>query len=174
VAGTVKRRAFLHMIGAASLTPKAIAAMDGSGRDAAPPAATVLYDDRAVPLAKLGRDPGNRNDALWVRKADLPRVNDFEVKPQGACRADICVPIPKEMMRGEYFDLGAFARKIGQSVVADADARVWSFGEIPMLRGGFLESRIAPDFTVPDRAGRAVRRSSFRGKKVLVITWASW
>jgi hypothetical protein len=162
------------MIGAASLTPTAIAAFDGSGRDAASPAATVLYDDRAVPLAKLGRDPGNKNDALWIRKADLPRVNDFEVKPQGACRADICVPIPKGMMRGEGFNLSAFARKIGQSVVADVDARVWSFGEIPMLRGGFLESRIAPDFTVPDRAGRAVRLSSVRGKKVLVITWASW
>ena len=71
-------------------------------------------------------------------------------------------------------DVTAFARKVGQSIVADADARVWSLGEMPMLRGGFLESRVAPDFTVPDRAGRPVQLSRFRGKKVLVITWASW
>src|SRR3989454_12722335 len=143
--------------------------------DAAPvvPAATVLYDDRATSVSTVRRDPSDPA-ALWVRKADLPRVNDFEVKPQGACRADICVPIPKDMMRGDYFDVTAFARKVGQSVVADADARVWSLGEIPMLRGGFLESRGAPDFTFPDRGGRPVHLSHFRGKKVLVITWASW
>ena len=164
------------MIGAATLTTATPAASDAPARGAAPPAtaATVLYDDRVVPLAKLGRDPGRAKDALWVRKADLPRVNDFEVKPQGACRADICVPIPKDMMRGDYFNVTAFARKVGQSVVADGDARVWSLGEIPMLRGGFLESRAAPDFAVPDRAGRPVHLSRFRGKKVLVITWASW
>ena len=58
--------------------------------------------------------------------------------------------------------------------LADAGARVWSFGEIPVVRGSFLESRIAPDFTVPDRKGRPVRLSQFRGKKVLLVTWASW
>jgi len=59
-------------------------------------------------------------------------------------------------------------------VVADAEARVWSFGEIPVFRGAFVESRIAPDFAVSDRQGRIVHLSDFRGKKVLVVTWASW
>ena len=45
---------------------------------------------------------------------------------------------------------------------------------MPVLRGAFLESRVAPDFSVPDRQGRNVRLSDFRGKKVLVVTWASW
>ena len=111
---------------------------------------------------------------MWVRKADLPRINEFELKPQGACRADVCIPVPRTMTRGAYFDLTAFARKIGQSVVVDREAHVWSFGEIPLLRGRFLESRTAPDFAVPDRSGRAVRLSDFRGKKVLLVTWASW
>jgi hypothetical protein len=78
------------------------------------------------------------------------------------------------MARGAYFDLTAFASKVGQSVVADTATRVWSFGEIPLVSGAFLESRTAPDFSVPDRKGRPVRLSSFRGKKVLVVTWASW
>ena len=42
------------------------------------------------------------------------------------------------------------------------------------LRGSFLEGRMAPDITVPDRAGRPVHLSRLRGKKVLVVTWASW
>jgi peroxiredoxin len=33
---------------------------------------------------------------------------------------------------------------------------------------------MAPDFAVPDRRGNPVRLSGFRGKKVLVVTWASW
>ena len=78
------------------------------------------------------------------------------------------------MLRGEYFNLTAFSTKVGQLVVHEAVERVWSFGEVPILRGAFLESRMAPDFAVSDRKGRIVRLSEFRGKKVLVVTWASW
>jgi len=136
--------------------------------------ATVLYDDRSIVLDRVQSDPADPPDVLWVRKTDLPRINDFEIKPQGACRADVCIPIDKGMTRGSFFNLTAFARKVGQPVVVDRDARVWSFGEIPLVRGQFLESRLAPDFAVPDRTGRVVHLSDFRGKKVLVITWASW
>ena len=161
----------MRLVSAASM---ASAAVDAGAAPDTPPAATVLYDDKAVRLRAIGRDPKQVKDALWVKKRDLPAINEFDVKPQGACRADICIPIPKEMLRGEYFNLTAFARKIGQPVVADVDARVWSFGEIQALRGSFLEGRMAPDITVPDRAGRPVHLSRFRGKKVLVVTWASW
>ena len=168
----MERRDFLRIVGAASLAP---AAVDSSAHAAdASSAATVLYDDRAIPLERIGRDPKQVVDALWVRTNDLPRINGFELKPQGACRADLCIPIPKSMVRGEYFSLTAFAKKAGQSVVAAPDARVWSFGEMQALGGGFVTSRIAPDFEVPDRTGRPVHLSAFRGKKVLVVTWASW
>jgi hypothetical protein len=133
----------------------------------------VLYDDRSIVLDHVGADPAHSPDALWVRKVDLPRINGFELKPQGACRGDVCVPVPKEMTRSGFFNLTAFARKLGQSVVVDRRARVWSFGEIPTFGGGTV-SRIAPDFTVPDRKGQPVHLSDFRGKKVLVVTWASW
>ncbi len=33
---------------------------------------------------------------------------------------------------------------------------------------------LAPDFALPDREGRTVRLSDFRGKRVLLLTWASW
>ncbi len=130
--------------------------------------ATVLYQDRATRLDK-SRVEGND---LWVRSADLPRVNEFEVKPQGACRADICIPLSKDLKKAEWFNLTGFARKVGQAVVADSS--VWSFGEVPVLRGTYFNSRIAPDFAVPDRKGHVVHLSDFRGKKVLVVTWASW
>jgi hypothetical protein len=141
--------------------------------------AVVLYGDRSIALTDTGVDPAEStpSPALWIRKTDLPRINEFELKPQGACRADVCVPVEKSMARGAYFNLTAFARKVGQTFVVDRDARVWSFGEIPLVSGQFVESRVAPDFEVPlneARSGRPVRLSDFRGKKVLVLTWASW
>ncbi len=163
----MKRRDFLSTIGAAALIPPALGAAQAS------PAATVLYDGRAIALDRTSPDPA-RGDALWILKTDLPRINDFELKPQGACREDVCIPIPATMVRGSYFNLSAFAKRVGQRVIADASARIWSFGEIPVVRGAFLESRMAPDISIPDRKGRNVQLSQFRGKKVLLVTWASW
>jgi peroxiredoxin len=32
----------------------------------------------------------------------------------------------------------------------------------------------APDFSLPNMEGELIRLSDFRGKKVLLLTWASW
>jgi hypothetical protein len=139
--------------------------------------ATVLYGDRALTIqARLDNRRGDPrpSDVLWIRKLDLPRVNGFELKPQGACRADVCIPVSKDMTQGPYFNLTAFAHRIGEPVVSEAQSRVWSFGEIPSLGGSFVNARMAPDFVLANRRGRPVRLSDFRGKKVLLLTWASW
>jgi hypothetical protein len=157
------RRHFLGLTSGAALgvfTSKAAAATT----------TTVLYGDRAVTLDKIR--PNAPGSDLWVRAADLPRINDFTLKPQGACRQDVCIPVPKELKNGEWFNLTGFARRTGEAVVSDTN--VWSFGEIPVMGGRYLSSRMAPDFAVPDRQGKIVRLSDFRGKKALVITWASW
>ena len=129
----------------------------------------MLYGDKAVPV-KVVR-PDDAKD-LWVRASELKTINGFELKPQGACREDVCIPIEKKLRQGAFFNLTGFAQKVHQPVVMDSG--VWSFGDIPLLRSAFVESRIAPDFAVPDRKGRVVHLSDFRGKKVLIVTWASW
>ncbi len=134
----------------------------------AAPVTTVLYNDRSVTLDQVRPDEKD----LWIHGADLPRVNEFTLKPQGACREDICIPIPKDLKNGAWFNLSGFAKRTGEAVVRDSS--VWSFGEIPVMGGSYLSSRIAPDFAAPDRKGKLVHLSDFRGKKVLVVTWASW
>ena len=168
----MKRREFLSTMGAAAVWSPAVGSTQ-SVPGAAAPGAIVLYDGRAIVLDRISPDAA-RPDALWIQKTDLPRINDFELKPQGACRADVCIPIPRAMTRGAYFNLSAFAQRVGQRVIADPANRAWSFGEIPVVRGAYLESRMAPDVSIPDRKGRNVRLSQFRGKKVLLVTWASW
>jgi hypothetical protein len=130
--------------------------------------ATVLYNDQTVKLDQIRPDPKD----LWVRAADLPRINEFTLKPQGACRADICIPVSRDLKSGPWFNLSGFAQHLRQASVHEAG--VWSFGELPAIRGAFYNNRIAPDFAAPDRKGRIVHLSDFRGKKTLIVTWASW
>ena len=131
-------------------------------------AVKILYDDRNIALGASRVENGD----LWIRTAELPRINQFVVKPQGACRADICVPLAKDLKRGNWMNLTGFARKIRQVFVREGS--LWSFGEMPVLRSGFLQSRLAPDFAVADRRGQPVRLTDFRGRKVLLLSWASW
>ena len=140
--------------------------------------ATVLFQNRVVDLQRTLADP----DDLWVLPEDLPRVNDFVLKPEGACLADLCVPVRQDRdselfvtrARQGWFNVTELARRLQQAFVVDHDHQVWSFGTIPVARNSFLESAVAPDFALPDREGKVVRLSDFRGKKVLIVTWASW
>ena len=74
----------------------------------------------------------------------------------------------------DWFSLTRFAKKLQQEFVSSRSGEVWSFAPIPVTRSAFLDSAVAPDFELPDRGGESVRLSDFRGKKVLLITWASW
>jgi len=135
--------------------------------------ATILVDDREIAVDHFDSDMPADAEPLWIDAADLPRINGFEVHERGACRGDICVPLTAGLRRGALIDVAAFARMMGQPVVADAASSVWSLGEMPAHAGG-LASRVAPDVAVPDRAGRPVHFAALRGKKLLVVTWASW
>ena len=140
--------------------------------------ATVLYQNRVVELERTLPDPTD----LWVLPQDLTRVNDFELKPEGACLADLCVPVRQDRdsemfitRTGQgWFNVTELARRLQQAFAVDHDYHVWSFGTIPVARNSFLQSAMAPDFALPDREGKPVRLSDFRGKKVLIVTWASW
>ena len=56
-----------------------------------PGSATVLYQGRTITLSEVG--PG---EGLLVRPEDLTRVNGFELKPQGACYNDLCIPLTEK------------------------------------------------------------------------------
>jgi hypothetical protein len=145
---------------------------------AAETAATALYLDRTVAIERTLPDPTD----LWVEPAVLTELTDFVLKPEGACLDDLCIPVDQGpgsdvvIQSGEetWFSLTGFARKVGQAFVADNEARVWSFAPVPATRSGFVDQAYAPDFVLPDRQGKPVRLSDFRGKKVLIVTWASW
>ena len=141
-------------------------------------AATVIYEDRAVVVQETLPDPTD----LWIRPAELERVNGFELKPEGACIDDICVPVRQNensdifITRSDesWFNVAELADRLEQPYVVDHESGVWSFGAIPVRRSSFVNAGIAPDFELPDVAGKRYALSDFKGKKIMLLTWASW
>lgn len=139
----------------------------------------VIYDGRTTQVM-ASPDPTTKD--LWVTMADLKRATGFVVKPQGVCRELLCFPLPKNRKadfvskkgRVSWFNLTEFARLIRQPVAADEKNAVWYFGPRPDVRDSYITSLEAPNFTLPDANGRMHSLSDFRGKKVLLVTWASW
>lgn len=134
---------------------------------------TVLYQGKSTVLQETGR-----GDHLLIRPEDLYRSIGFELKPEGVCYQDICIPMQAKFMVEQdgkrWFDLTAFAAHMGQPVVADLDARVWSFAEVPAKRDNMRVNAMAPDFEIRDRMGKVIRLADYRGKKALIVTWSSW
>ena len=97
-------------------------------------------------------------------------------KTEGRCRGDVCIPIAgrPDLITSEGVDLVGLAEVLGRPIAIDREESVASFGAETAAHGAQLASGIAPDFTLPDRTGKEHSLSSFRGKKVLLIAYASW
>jgi len=139
---------------------------------------TVIYDGVASEVTVAP----NASSDLWIPTGDLTRVTRFVIKPQGVCRDELCFPLPKNRkaefvsMKGSttWFNLSEFARLIKQPFVTDQKNGVWYFGSRAAEQNSYLASLEAPNFTLPDLNGKLHSLSDFRGKKVLLVTWASW
>ena len=63
---------------------------------------------------------------------------------------------------------------MGHPVEHDSASQTWVLGTAAAARAQALSTLEAPDFELPDLAGQTHRLSDYRGKKVLLATWASW
>jgi hypothetical protein len=97
---------------------------------------------------------------------ELELRTGWAIKPEGACRDDVCVPLARP------FDLNDLARQLGMELVNDADHGLWALG--PESGGPALNSALLPDIVLPDRNGEDFELRSLRGTKICMIAWASW
>lgn len=96
----------------------------------------------------------------------------WELKPEGLCRGTACVPVKgTDIVSDGSVDVTAFADRLGQAVVVDADRGVAAIGGDPMSRG---HGASLADVTLPSVHGGEVDFADFVGKKTLLIAWASW
>ena len=137
---------------------------------------TIIYRDRVFEAA----DAVAEGDNLWLPIKALHSSTDWKLTPEGACIGEMCIPIPAEREGtfltedGKLFNLPALERYMSNPVVHDDTHSVWLFGEGAATGVGFHDPLQAPDFTLPDLAGNLYSLSDFKGKKVLLVSWASW
>jgi hypothetical protein len=91
----------------------------------------------------------------------------WQIKPEGACRGDVCVPLPES----DGFDVTSVAERLGMALVQDDG--LWALGPAS-LGGRALPTAQAPDLVLEDLDGQELRLSSLRGTKVLLVAWAPY
>jgi hypothetical protein len=116
---------------------------------------------------------------LWLTPASLRATTGWDLKPEGLCRAEECVPAPADAAWIEgsaegRVDLCAVAAHLGQPAVRDGGHNIWAFGDRVATWQHQAEGAQAPEFALPDLHGREVRLSDFRGTKVFLHTWATY
>jgi hypothetical protein len=99
----------------------------------------------------------------------------WEIKPQGACKDDVCVPLPDAARAHDgKLDVQVIAECLGMPYVADDANGVGALGPELAPSGRVLSSAKAPELVLPDAHGNPFRLSSLLGQKVLLVAWASW
>lgn len=119
---------------------------------------------------------------LTVPIAQFERGTGWQLKPEGACRGDVCIPLrdatPDAVADDDHHsagtvDVAAVAEQMGLPLVHDADHDVWALG--PWSGSGrALVSAEAPELVLPDLDGTDFALSSLRGQKVLILSWAPY
>ena len=100
----------------------------------------------------------------------------WALKPEGLCKGDVCVPVRARdsLVTEGGLDLEALAGALARPLALEAGEGVAVLGTPAADRAASLATLEAPDFDLPDLAGRTHRLSDHRGKKVLLIAYASW
>lgn len=107
-------------------------------------------------------------DRLDLGPHEFMEATGWEIKPQGACKGDICVPLPEG-----GFDLLGTADRLGMAVVSEPDLDLWVLGP-ETTSGRALVSADASDFVLPDLDGNEFAIRTLSGQKVLVAAWAPY
>jgi hypothetical protein len=106
-------------------------------------------------------------DRLDIDSAAFQAGTGWDVKPEGACKGEVCVPLPGG------FDVRSTAERLGMALVHDAEHDLWALGP-EALTGRALVTAQAPELALDDLEGRPFRLSTLRGQKVLLVAWAPY
>lgn len=134
------------------------------------PPVRIISDDTRT------EDAVFNGDRVLIDPERLPHALGWELKPEGLCRGDTCVPVPDmtALLVGGHLDLGAAAAALGRLTVVDADAGLVAIAQPPEQRRRALDDLSAPSFTLPDLDGVDHALEEWRGQKKLLVAFASW
>jgi hypothetical protein len=112
-------------------------------------------------------------EKLELTPEELHESTGWEIKPEGACMHDVCVPLGGIEPRADgTLEVRAFAERMGMPIAVDEQHGVWALG--PRSGGTVLQSATVPDIVLDDFDGNRFDLESLRGGRVLLVAWASW
>jgi len=116
------------------------------------------------------------DDRVSIPAAELQRTLGWTLKAEGLCRDEICVPVfdRDALVDGSNIDLASFAAALGQPLAIEPSENTAALATATNDQAARMASLDAPDFTLPDLDGQMHSLSDHRGKKVLLIAYASW
>ena len=141
-----------------------------------PSCLTLIENGRGVEIEAADVPDGSGSQASrWPTEPVLDALG-WVRKPEGLCRGETCVPIGDrpDLITPDGIDLEGLGEVLGRPLAIDRDEGVASFGAEIAVHASRLAEGIAPDFTLPDLSGKEYSLSGFKGKKVLLIAYASW
>jgi hypothetical protein len=98
----------------------------------------------------------------------LLALTGWHLEDRGACRDDVCVPVPVDA-RTHVTALGA---ALQVAVVRDDRHDVWAVG--PEARPHTIADARLPDVPLATRDGDVVGLRSLVGRRGVLLAWASW
>ena len=115
---------------------------------------------------------------IRITPAALESALGWTLEPEGLCRGEVCIPVPTAghatLSNDDGIDLEAFAQLLDLPLALDREEQAACIGRSAVDQASTLASGEAPDFSLPDLDGKLHSLSEHRGKKVLLIAYASW
>ena len=132
--------------------------------------ATIISDEAREVDASF--DDGR----MLVDPGDLHTAIGWELKPEGLCREDVCVPVRDRsaLFVGGRVDVGAVAAALRRTTVVDAEAGLAVVALPSEGRRAALSDQRAATFTLDDLDGVAHSLEEWRDQKKLLVAFASW
>jgi hypothetical protein len=111
--------------------------------------------------------------SLRVPASEFSSVTGWDAKPEGMCRGEVCVPAPGALDNGAV-TIEMAAARLGMPIGHDTEHGVWSLGAATAT-GRTLATAVArfPSSLI-DAMGRGFDFASLRGRRIIMIAWASW
>ena len=108
-------------------------------------------------------------ESLDITAEQFAAGTGWAIKPEGACKAEVCVPLG----RSAGFDLAATAERLAWRWCT---TRTPGCGRWARSRSatGRWSARQAPELVLDDVDGTEFRLSSLRGQKVVLVSWAPY
>ena len=109
--------------------------------------------------------------SLSIPKSEFEATTGWTLKPEGACKGAICIPLSTPA--ADTLDATVLANDLGMALVAEPEAGLWALGPVT-LGNRALATAEAPDLRLPDVDGNEFSLASLRGQKVLLYAWAPY